>query len=133
MAVFSTGERVFEVHRGAVTKALYTAFLERLDADPVNAIVVMDNASIHKRMSLAKDLDIVYTPPYSPEFNAIELCFAKVKGAYRSRHDVDDDDVPGRIQESIASLTSTDIKQCFGHVQTLVSALHVHKDSHTDT
>ena len=51
-------------------------------------IVVMDNLSAHKhRPSIdairARDADVVFIPPYSPEFNPIEKAWAKLKDIVR--------------------------------------------------
>jgi transposase len=51
-------------------------------------IVVMDNLSAHKRADIAgliqvRGARIEYLPPYSPDFNPIELCWSKVKQALR--------------------------------------------------
>ena len=52
-------------------------------------LVVMDNAGAHKdprvRIILAKyGSKPVYLPPYSPEFNPIELAWSKLKGFLRT-------------------------------------------------
>lgn len=51
---------------------------------PEESVVVMDNASFHKRrdMSIAirsKGHDVEYLPPYSPDFNPIEKKWAQAK------------------------------------------------------
>jgi transposase len=52
-------------------------------------IVVMDNLASHKKAGVRKAIEsagaqVVYLPPYSPDFNPIELVFAKLKGLLRS-------------------------------------------------
>ena len=47
-------------------------------------VVVMDNLSSHKgprvrEMIAAAGADLRYLPPYSPDFNPIEMAFAKLK------------------------------------------------------
>lgn len=56
---------------------------------PKDAIVVMDNLSPHKSTTIARLLqgagaDLWYLPPYSPDFNPIELMWAKVKTLLRA-------------------------------------------------
>ncbi len=51
-------------------------------------IVVMDNLSSHKALSVrqaieAADADLWYLPPYSPDFNPIEKLWSKVKAWLR--------------------------------------------------
>ena len=49
-------------------------------------IVVMDNLSSHKGPKVRKMIEdtgaqLLFLPPYSPDFNPIELAFAKLKDA----------------------------------------------------
>ena len=51
-------------------------------------VVVMDNLSSHKRASVREMLEAVgarllFLPPYSPDFNPIEMAFAKLKSLLR--------------------------------------------------
>ncbi len=51
-------------------------------------VVIMDNLSSHKRASVramiaARDARLVFLPPYSPDFNPIEMAFAKLKALLR--------------------------------------------------
>jgi transposase len=51
---------------------------------PDKAVVVMDNASFHKRKDIQRALEIAgntieYLPPYSPELNPIEKKWAQAK------------------------------------------------------
>lgn len=51
-------------------------------------IVVMDNLAAHKRAEVSIAIEaagarLVYLPPYSPDFNPIEMAFAKLKAALR--------------------------------------------------
>jgi len=50
--------------------------------------VIMDNLSSHKRASVreileAKGARLRFLPPYSPDFNPIEMAFAKLKALLR--------------------------------------------------
>ena len=52
-------------------------------------VVVMDNLSAHKTRAAraafeAAGVGVLYLPRYSPEFNPIELCWAKVKARLRA-------------------------------------------------
>jgi transposase len=51
-------------------------------------IVIMDNLSSHKGSAVramieAAGADLLYLPPYSPDFNPIENAFAKLKAMLR--------------------------------------------------
>ena len=51
--------------------------------------VILDNLSAHKVAGVREAVEaagarLLYLPPYSPEFNPIELAFAKLKALLRS-------------------------------------------------
>ena len=51
-------------------------------------VVIMDNLSSHKRASVREMIEaagarLLFLPPYSPDFNPIELAFAKLKALLR--------------------------------------------------
>ena len=55
---------------------------------PANSVIVMDNASFHKRKDMQDILQeaghtLEYLPPYSPDFNPIEHKWAKAKSIRR--------------------------------------------------
>jgi transposase len=75
---------------GAITGELFEAYV-RQQLIPTLAggdIVVMDNLICHKRAGVkaalaAAGCRAVYLPPYSPDYNPIELVFAKLKRLLR--------------------------------------------------
>jgi len=57
---------------------------ELLSVVPENSIVIMDNASFHRKDKLIEiarryDVVVLFLPPYSPEFNPIENSWANFK------------------------------------------------------
>lgn len=58
---------------------------------PVNSVIVMDNASFHKRKDMQDIIrkaghTLEYLPPYSPDFSPIEHKWAQAKSV-RRKHD----------------------------------------------
>ena len=54
-----------------------------------NSVIVLDNCSVHHVSGVADVIQEVgalvhYLPPYSPDFNPIELLFSKVKSVIRA-------------------------------------------------
>jgi transposase len=52
-------------------------------------VVVMDNLSAHKNAAVRQCIEqtgarLLYLPPYSPDFNPIEQCWAKFKEHLRA-------------------------------------------------
>ena len=53
------------------------------------ACVILDNCSVHKGSIVEKAIkeaggQVIYLPPYSPDFSPIESCWSKLKGILRS-------------------------------------------------
>jgi transposase len=75
---------------GSVTGNAFVAYAQRILAPSLHpgAIVVLDNLSAHKREEVrlaveAVGAHLLFLPPYSPDFNPIELAFAKIKAQVR--------------------------------------------------
>jgi len=76
---------------GAINGAVFRAYVEQQLAPTLRAgeIVIMDNLNSHKVAGVraaieARGATLLYLPPYSPDFNPIELVFAKFKWLLRS-------------------------------------------------
>lgn len=88
MAITSTGVLHHEVLYDNCKKPDFVRFVNDLPVGP-GTRVVMDNLQIHKCREVVdvmnkKKIVAVYTPPYSPRFNAIEYAFSAIKRLYRS-------------------------------------------------
>jgi transposase len=75
---------------GAMTGDLFVAYVEQVLAPTLRPgdVVVMDNLASHKRARVGEAIEragctLLYLPPYSPDFNPIELAFAKLKALLR--------------------------------------------------
>jgi transposase len=75
---------------GPVNRDTFEAYLEQVLVPELRAgdTVIMDNLSSHKgpvvrRMIEAAGAELLYLPPYSPDFNPIENAFAKFKAMLR--------------------------------------------------
>ena len=76
---------------GAINGELFVAYVQQHLAPTLKPgdIVVMDNLSSHKVSGVRKAIEavgarVVYLPPYSPDFNPIEMVFSKLKHLVRS-------------------------------------------------
>jgi transposase len=75
---------------GPMDGTAFLAYVEQVLVPELKAgdIVVMDNLPAHKVVGVREaihgaDAQLLYLPPYSPDFNPIELAFAKLKGLLR--------------------------------------------------
>jgi transposase len=83
-------------------------------------IVVMDNLSAHtgetiRQLIEDKGARLEFLPPYSPDFNPIELCWSKVKTALRATKARTLDTLVEAIAQALRSISFTDIQNWFAH------------------
>jgi transposase len=78
------------VIEGATDRAVFEGFVAQFLVPRLRPgqVVVWDNLSVHKSRQAqalieAAGCQVVFLPPYSPDFNPIELAFAKLKTALR--------------------------------------------------
>lgn len=71
---------------GAMTGAAFLAYVEQVLAPTLHPgdVVVLDNLPAHKPVAIRQAIEatgaiMLFLPPYSPDFNPIELAFAKIK------------------------------------------------------
>jgi transposase len=111
---------------GAMTRADFERFL-RADLLPCllpGSVLVLDNASIHKGGEIAclvekSGCHLLYLPPYSPDFNPIELAWSFIKRLIRQRRPRDEASRQQAVEASIAALPESFASACFRHCQCL--------------
>jgi transposase len=83
-------------------------------------VIVMDNLSAHKASGVAELVEaagakLLYLPPYSPDFNPIEMIWSKVKRLLRSAAARTVDTLHDAFGKALAAVTRSDILGCFLH------------------
>lgn len=83
-------------------------------------IVVMDNLSAHtgdtiRQLIEAQGARLEFLPPYSPDFNPIELCWSKVKAALRTAKARTLDALLDAVATALRSISFTEIHNWFAH------------------
>jgi transposase len=83
-----TAPAVFD---GPIDNASFCAYVEQVLAPTLRPgdVVVLDNLAVHKQPEVRAAITAVgahvrFLPPYSPDFNPIELAFAKLKAFLRA-------------------------------------------------
>ena len=81
-------------------------------------IVVMDNLPSHKVAGVrdaikAAGASLLYLPPYSPDFNPIEMTFSKLKAVLRKAAARIVDELWDVIAESLDEYTPEECRNCF--------------------
>ena len=85
-----------------------------------NHVVVLDNASPHKNkkaIELIKNTgaEVVYLPPYSPEMNPIEYCWAKAKQLFRKIKPRTVEQLYDTWEKALEQIDQTLTSSCFKH------------------
>jgi len=75
---------------GGTTKAVFEAYVEHVLAPSLRPgqVVVMDNLAAHKGEEVRelieeRGCEVLFLPPYSPDYNPIEEAFSKIKSLLR--------------------------------------------------
>lgn len=91
-AIRTEGVAAAMVTRRAINSITFLGFIEKFLCPTLHEgdLVVMDNLAVHKVKGVEEALKGVgakplYLPPYSPDFNPIELAWAKVKALLRAK------------------------------------------------
>jgi len=76
----------YATKQGSYNTDSFVSFIESLNLQE-KTVVLMDNVSFHKSRKVShvfqeRNVEVLFTPPYSPWFNPIELCFSIVKRDY---------------------------------------------------
>ncbi len=107
---------------GAVNRDVFEAFVEQVLAPTLSGgdVVVMDNLSSHKGQRVrelveAAGATVLYLPPYSPDFNPIELAFAKLKQLMRSAAHRTVDALWRDVQRMLDQITADDAAAFLRH------------------
>jgi len=107
---------------GPLDGALFRAYVEQHLAPTLRPgdRVILDNLRAHKVAGIqaaveARGARLVYLPPYSPDFNPIELAFAKLKARLRHAEERTLDGLWSRIGEVLGHFSATECRHYFRH------------------
>lgn len=110
------------VYSGALNGELFKKYLEEFLAPTLNHgdIIVMDNLSSHKVEGVIEIIEnvgakIAFLPPYSPDFNPIELMWSKIKAYLRKVKARKPEALFNAISDSLETIMQSDISGWFIH------------------
>jgi transposase len=123
IAALSTGGiRCSMVVDGAINAEVFEAFVKQVLVPQLREgdVVVMDNLSSHKRAATRKLIEdagatLLFLPPYSPDFNPIEMVFSKIKQLLRSMACRTRQALWNAMQSVLDRVTASDAANCFAH------------------
>ena len=107
---------------GATTRIVFEAYVERVLVPSLRRgqVVVMDNLFAHKgerirRLVESAGCELLYLPPYSPDFNPIEEAFSKVKGLMRKAEARSREALVEAMGKALDAVSATDARGFFEH------------------
>ena len=107
---------------GAVNGDVFAAYLDQVLGPTLQPgdVVVLDNLSVHKVAGLDEIVKkygarLRYLPPYSPDFNPIELAFSKLKTWLRTARARTRDLLEEAILAAAGWISGQDAKNWFDH------------------
>jgi len=107
---------------GPMDTAAFETYIAKVLAPTlqVGDIVLLDNLSAHKaevirKVVEARGAQLEFLPPYSSDFNPIELCWSKVKTALRAAKARTLDALLKALMEALESVSLHDIHAWFAH------------------
>jgi transposase len=107
---------------GSVTGKAFTAYAQRVLAPSLRPgqVVVLDNLSAHKQATARLAVEAVgarllFLPAYSPDFNPIELAFAKIKQQLRSAAQRTPEGLLAATAQAIDAVSDTDARGFYAH------------------
>ena len=114
-----TAPAVFD---GPIDKASFRAYVEQVLVPTLRPgdVVVLDNLAVHKQPEVrvairAVGAQLRFLPPYSPDFNPIELVFAKLKAFLRAARPRNFDQVTSLLAIALELFTPTECENYIRH------------------
>jgi transposase len=105
---------------GPMNAAAFRAYVEQVLAPELSPgdIVVMDNLPAHKVAGVRQAIEdagarLLYLPPYSPDFNPIEMAFSKLKALIRKTAARTIDDLWDAIAGTLDAFTPEECQNYF--------------------
>lgn len=114
-----TAPAVFD---GPIDKPSFLAYIEQVLVPTLRPgdVVVLDNLAVHKQAAVQTAIEAAgahlrFLPPSSPDFNPIELAFAKLKAFLRAARPRSYDQVTRLVAIALELFTSTDCTNFIRH------------------
>ena len=107
---------------GATTATVFESYVERVPTPTLKRgqIIVVDNLNAHKgervrELIEERGCELLYLPPYSPDFNPIEEAFSKIKGLLRKAQARTREALVEALGRAISAISAMDTRGFFKH------------------
>ena len=116
LGISNDGTQFAQVYEGGVNREMFKSYIRDLPYPP-GTVLILDNCNTHKKIDDAiaeRGFRVLYLPPYSPQFQPVELAFSKVKGLFRTSFPWPDG-VVDSVHAAVDQLTAENSKGYFKH------------------
>ena len=110
------------VFNGPIDTPSFVAYVEQILVPSLRPgdVVVLDNLAVHKQPAVRQAIEAAgaqlrFLPPYSPDFNPIELAFAKLKAFLRAARPRSFDEVCALIAAALDRFTPAECRNFIRH------------------
>jgi transposase len=107
---------------GAVDTEVFNAYAERVLGPRLHRgdVVVLDNLTAHrasriKEVAEARGAQVLWLPPYSPDYSPIEQCWSKIKAYLRGAKARTREALEEALTAALGLVTKADIRGWFKH------------------
>jgi transposase len=107
---------------GAVDTLAFDAYLAQVLGPRLRNgdVVVLDNLNVHKasqveRVAEERGAQVLWLPPYSPDFSPIEQCWSKIKALLRAAKARTREELEKALAQAATLVTKADIRGWFKH------------------
>ena len=107
---------------GAVDALCFNAYLEQVLAPQLRRgdVIVLDNLGAHKasrieEVAAERGAQVLWLPPYSPDYSPIEQCWSKIKSYLRGAKARTGEGLDKALAQALKLVTKTDIHGWFKH------------------
>jgi transposase len=114
----------YQIIKGSVNSDIYLKFIADNKDLFKNKNLVQDNARIHhskkvKNYCLENNINMIYNPPYTPEFNPIELIFNKLKIEFKK---LDHKNIYNDINKCLNKICKEDVINSINHSLKIINS-----------
>jgi transposase len=107
---------------GAVDALCFDAYAKRVLGPRLRRgdVVVLDNLGAHRasrieQVAAERGAQVLWLPPYSPDFSPIEQCWSKIKAFLRGAKARTNEELNRALGQAIKLVTKSDIRGWFKH------------------
>lgn len=107
---------------GAIDSVAFAAYVQHFLVPSLHPgqVVILDNLSVHKNAAARQAIEAAgctlrFLPAYSPDFNPIELAFAKIKSRLRAAAARDVETLHDATADAIDRITPADARAFYAH------------------